>query len=100
LIAFDRYRVKAAKFLGLRLKELRVAAGLTQEQAASVVGLTFKYYQRAESGTIEGVRLTTLEQIAIAYGISLSELFATKIPAVRPLHPKLPPPHRQARRIA
>jgi transcriptional regulator with XRE-family HTH domain len=92
--------VKAAKFLGLRLKELRAAAGLTQEQAASAVGLTFKYYQRAESGVIEGVRLITLEQIALAYGISLSELFAANIPAIRPVHPKLPPPHRKARRTA
>jgi len=90
--------MKAAKFLGLRLRALRSAASLTQEQAAAMIGLTFKYYQRAESGTIEGMRLATLAKVAAAYGISLSDLFATKPPSVRLSSPKLPPPHQKARR--
>lgn len=84
-----------AKFFGQRVRDLRELAGWTQETAASKVGLTFKYYQTLESGRLDGIRLRTMEGIASAYKLSLSNLFAEEIPQVKPSQ-ALPPPHRKA----
>ncbi len=86
----------ASEFVASRLRELRAQAAFSQEQAAALVGVTFKYYQRLESGTVLGIRLTTIEKIAKAYGIELAMFFAKRKPKIR--KPKaVPPPHRAKR---
>lgn len=85
---------QGSQFVATRLRELRVQAILSQEQAAALVGLTFKYYQRLESGAVPGIRLSTIEKIAHAYGIDLASFFASRKPKIR--KPKVvPPPHRR-----
>ncbi|PAW79075.1 MAG: hypothetical protein B9S32_03725 [Verrucomicrobia bacterium Tous-C9LFEB] len=86
-----------SEFLAKRLREYRKLADLTQEQAAAALGITFKYYQRLERQSgIEGVRLSTLEQICEGYRITLEQFFSRA--AVKPRLKQRPnsPPHRKA----
>jgi transcriptional regulator with XRE-family HTH domain len=57
-----------------RLKQLRKSAGLTQEQFAERAGISYKYYQQIESGRKADLRLSTLERLADAHRIKLSNL--------------------------
>jgi transcriptional regulator with XRE-family HTH domain len=84
----------ASQFVASRLRQLRSQASLSQEQAADLVSLTFKYYQRLESGAVLGMRLSTVEKIAKAYGIDLEIFFSKQKPKVRKFK-ALPPPHRR-----
>jgi transcriptional regulator with XRE-family HTH domain len=88
---------EAPKFVAARLRQFREQASLTQEQAATLVGVTFKYYQRLEAGGVKGMRLSTVEQIAHAYGIDLLSFF-TKRKAKLGKIVAAPPPHRKARK--
>lgn len=47
-----------------RVKELRLANGLTQEQFAERAGLDYKYYQHVEAGRRPNLGLDTLLKIA------------------------------------
>jgi transcriptional regulator with XRE-family HTH domain len=87
----------ASQFIASRLRQLRSQADLSQEQAADLVGVTFKYYQRLESGRVLGIRISTVEKIAKAYGIDLGAFFSRRKPKVRKLK-ALPPPHRKRKR--
>jgi len=87
----------ASQFIASRLRQLRSQADLSQEQAADLVGVTFKYYQRLESGRVLGIRISTVEKIAKAYGIDLGAFFSRRKPKVRKLK-ALPPPHRKSKR--
>jgi transcriptional regulator with XRE-family HTH domain len=84
----------ASQFIAGRLRVLRSQAALSQEQAADLVGITFKYYQRLESGTVVGIRLSSIEKITKAYGIDLETFFSKRKPKVRKFK-VLPPPHRK-----
>lgn len=57
-----------------RLKQLRKRHGITQERLAELAEISDKHVQRLESNKPCGVRLVTLERIAKAFGINLSEL--------------------------
>ena len=57
-----------------RLKQLRKRHGLTQERLAELAEISEKHVQRLESSHPCGVRLVTLERIAKAFDVSLSEL--------------------------
>jgi transcriptional regulator with XRE-family HTH domain len=83
---------EASKFVANRLRQLRKQTALSQEQTADLVDVTFKYYQRLESGIVLGMRLSTLERIAKAYGIDLAAFFSKRRPKIRQLS-GLPPPH-------
>jgi transcriptional regulator with XRE-family HTH domain len=89
----------ASQFIASRLRQLRNLAALSQEQAADLVGVTFKYYQRLESGTVLGIRISTVEKAAKAYGIDLETFFSKRKPKVRKLK-VVPPPHRTRKRLA
>lgn len=58
---------------GQRLRDLRKAAGLTQEQLAMKAGLERAYVSSAETGR-RNATLTTLYQLASALGIDVSDL--------------------------
>lgn len=87
--------------LGLRIQQARIAAGLTQEQAASDAGIDYKRWQRLEEGSVNPT-VKTLHRIAVALVIPFWDLFApirrrTSAPprasgqmlraSARPLHP-------------
>jgi transcriptional regulator with XRE-family HTH domain len=84
----------ASPFIAARLRQLRSQAALSQEQAADLVGVTFKYYQRLESGKVLGIRISTIEKMTKAYGVDLETFFSKQKPKVRKFK-ALPPPHRQ-----
>ena len=84
----------ASQFIAGRLRQLRTQAAFSQEQAADLVGVTFKYYQRLESGRVLGIRISTVEKVIKAYGIDLAAFFDKRMPKLRKLK-AVPPPHRK-----
>ncbi|WP_224368464.1 helix-turn-helix transcriptional regulator [Hyalangium versicolor] len=60
--------------LGLRLRALRTARGLTQEQAAEMIGIHPKYMPRVEAGRAN-LTVDNLIAASVAYGVSLRDLF-------------------------
>jgi transcriptional regulator with XRE-family HTH domain len=60
--------------LGDTLKKVREAKGLSQKELAGLLDMPQPQYSRIESGKTDP-SFTTLERIAKALGISLSELF-------------------------
>jgi transcriptional regulator with XRE-family HTH domain len=54
-----------------------VAAGLTQEVAASDAGIDYKRYQRLEAGTVNAT-MRTLARVAEALGTDLWSMLAGK----------------------
>jgi transcriptional regulator with XRE-family HTH domain len=73
----------AEQFLADRLRTLRKLAGLTQEAFAEKAKFSYKYYQGIERGQWTNLRLRTLEKLSFGYGITLSELFATRTPKLK-----------------
>jgi transcriptional regulator with XRE-family HTH domain len=59
--------------VGARLKHLRQARKLTQEQLAEAAGLSYKFIGEIERG-IGNPTLTTLEALSLALEVSLSDL--------------------------
>jgi transcriptional regulator with XRE-family HTH domain len=59
--------------LGLRLKELRLAKGLKQEDLADY-GFSYRYYGKIERGIVN-VTLETLARLCEIFEVSLSDLF-------------------------
>jgi len=60
--------------LAKQLKALRQERGLTQEEAARLCKMEYKYYQKYESSTPRDMRLSTLEKIAKGFQVRASEL--------------------------
>jgi transcriptional regulator with XRE-family HTH domain len=56
-----------------RLRELRTAAGLTQQALAFKAGLSVSVVAHIESGRIPDPRLSTLRALAKAMGVALGE---------------------------
>ena len=71
------------KFLLIRLRHFREVYDLTQEQFAELSGISYKYYQAIEAGRKRELRLSTLERLAVAYGIDVWELLAPTIPKTK-----------------
>ena len=61
------------KQVGKRVRELRLARGLKQEEMCRF-GFEYKYYQRIEYGQ-KNLSLKTLNNLAKAFGIAVAELF-------------------------
>jgi len=57
-----------------RLRALREARGLTQEQFAEQSGISYKYYQAVEAGRKKDLRLSTLDRLAKAHGLETWQL--------------------------
>lgn len=62
------------KKLAKRLKSLRMERGLTQEEAARMCGMEYKYYQRYETFQPRDMRMSTMEKIAKGFDIPLWKL--------------------------
>lgn len=63
-----------------RIRELRKAAGFTQEEFSEYSQMSYKFYQHVESGRKKLIRIDTIERICKAYDIALYEFFAQKLP--------------------
>lgn len=74
----------ASQFLRKRLRQLREAAELTQEEYAELAGIPYKVYQHIEAGRRPNPRLSTLEKLAQGFGLTVNDLFAFRIPKPRP----------------
>lgn len=74
--------------LGLRVRELRRHAGLTQEQAAERLGMLAPNYARIEQGRAN-VTVDTLVRVSNALDVPLLELF--RAPRNRTVRPGRPP---------
>ncbi|MFZ0485093.1 MAG: helix-turn-helix transcriptional regulator [Desulfobacterales bacterium] len=61
------------KKLGLRLKELRLAKGLNQEDLEPL-GFSYRYYGKIERG-LANVTLETLVRLCQIFEVDLSDLF-------------------------
>jgi len=61
-----------------RLRQLRKKYGYTQQKMAELASLEYKHIQRLEGKNPCDVKLSTLEKIAKAFGVSLSELLDFK----------------------
>lgn len=81
---------KTLERLLLRLRQLRDAHGLTQEQFAEMSGISYKYYQAVEAGRKRELRLLTLERLAGAYGIEPWQLLAPAAPKTKASRKRLP----------
>ena len=60
--------------VGRRLRELRLEAGLSQEELATRAGLHRNYTGRIERAE-QDIGITALSQLVRALGLSLSEFF-------------------------
>lgn len=67
-----------------RLLQLREEADLTQEAVAELAGVSYKHYQSIEAGRKRDVRLSTLYQLADAYGLEAWELLYPQAPVLSP----------------
>lgn len=66
--------MEAKKLIGVRIKSLRLAEGLSQEVLAERMGISSKYLSSIERGK-ENPTLDTLIKLANALKIELSEIF-------------------------
>jgi transcriptional regulator with XRE-family HTH domain len=73
-----------------RLRELRTAAGLTQQALAVKAGLSVSAVVQIENGTIPDPRISTVRALAKALGVSLSLLGEEE----GDLPPPEPPPEK------
>jgi transcriptional regulator with XRE-family HTH domain len=78
--------------LGGRLRSLRKARGLSQEDVARRTGIGLKAYGDLERGRTLDPHYSTLEGVAYALGTTVAELIAEEEPAV----PLADPPRRKA----
>jgi transcriptional regulator with XRE-family HTH domain len=61
--------------VGARLKHLRQARKLTQEQLAEAAGLSYKFVGEIERG-VGNPTLTTLEALVVALDVSIADLLS------------------------
>ena len=86
------------EFIAARLRELRARCGLTQEQVAALLGADTRWYQRLELGA-KDVRVSTVDRLAAAYGLSVVEFLAEEVPAVKVKPPAPTAPHKPRRAV-
>lgn len=60
--------------IGLRLKQLREARGLTQEKLGALADVTGGYISQIERGEKVNPGIKTLEKLAKALGVSIHDL--------------------------
>lgn len=81
-----------SKTMGLHIRDLRKANGLSMAQVADAVGVSTSYISQVERGLVNP-SIKTIEKIAGYLGVSLGELFmddrADKTPAAAPTTRKI-----------
>jgi len=79
------------KNLGLRIKEIRLEAGLTQEDLSAKLKMLLPNYARIEQGRMN-VTVDTLVRLSKGLGVEIGEFFAK--PKVRKARVGRPPKSR------
>lgn len=74
--------ISLRKRFGERVKELRLAAGMSQEAFADHCGFARSYMSRVERGGANP-SLDAIETLATAFGVEVAELFVVPAPRVR-----------------
>lgn len=64
--------------VGLRIKELRADAGMSQESFANSIDIARTYFAEIETGK-RNVSIVNLEKIATGLGVTLGEFFSTSL---------------------
>jgi transcriptional regulator with XRE-family HTH domain len=70
----------AMQCIRANMKRLRVRQGLTQQSLAEKAGLDYNYLQKIESGRWGGLRVSTVETLALALEVEIWELFVPGTP--------------------
>ena len=81
---------------GQRVRELRLAAGMTQEDLAERCGLFRTYLSRIETG-LANPTLTMIHALAGSLGVSVTDLFALPVDAKAPARAPVRTPARPSR---
>ena len=68
-------RKSAATLFRQRLREIRKARQLTQEQAAELIGIPHKIYQFYELGVKGNPTLATVDKFCNGFGLTFEEFF-------------------------
>jgi transcriptional regulator with XRE-family HTH domain len=68
------------KHIGARMRECRLALGMTQENLSELLGVTFQQIQKYESGR-NRVSAARLFEICEALDVSLASMFERKLKA-------------------
>ncbi len=87
-----------AEFIAARLRELRARHGLTQEQAAALLGADIRWYQRLEMSA-KDVRVSTVDRLAAAFGLTAVEFLAAVVPRTKVQPPAPTAPHKPRRAV-
>jgi transcriptional regulator with XRE-family HTH domain len=66
--------------IGERLKALRAAAGMSQQALAVAAGLSTSIVSQIEQGQKEDPRISTIQALAQALGVSVDELLKSSHP--------------------
>lgn len=64
--------------VGLRIKELRADAGMSQESFANSIDMARTYFAEIETGK-RNVSIVNLEKIATGLGVTLGEFFSNSL---------------------
>ncbi len=75
-------RMSLVPLIALRLRELRTRHGLTQEEAAELVGVSMRFYQHIESGNKKQIWLETVERLGSAFGLEVWQFLGPTLPSV------------------
>ncbi len=81
---------------GDRIRELRLAVGMTQEDLAERCGLFRTYMSRIETGKANPT-LTMIHALADSLGVSVTDLFALPVEAKAPARAPVRAPVRSSR---
>lgn len=66
--------------IGTRIKEARIAKGLTQEELGNIVGVQKSAIAKYEKGRVVNIKRSTLQKIASALNINPSSLMFDESP--------------------
>jgi transcriptional regulator with XRE-family HTH domain len=69
-----RIPANPGKALAVCMKELRAKKGMTQGDIVRATGLERSYVSNLEAGKIKHPRIYTVDKIAMAFGMKLSDL--------------------------
>lgn len=66
--------MKPLEYLGENLRRLRRVKRLTQEELSEKSGVEYKYLQKIEGEAVPGIRLFTINRLAVALNVEAWEL--------------------------
>ena len=72
-------------FLSKRLRELRAAAGMTQQQLAVAAGLSVSLVSQIEQGTNADPKVSTVTSLARALGVGVASLIEVQMSPAPPM---------------